>query len=157
MEIRGVTAFNFHSLPLCPPFALRGPFRPRHLGEPQIQGGVSLLEEEATCHCSTKALLFEEGSPMYTILETGVCFLSVRWSGSACSSAAALRGEVPVVPPGCIIRQRAAHISVSMASRTTRAWKVRTFLSALLGRTSCGRIVLGASLGFARSVPSGGG
>ena len=64
---------------------------------------------------------------MYTILEAGRCFLSIRWSVSTYSSAVVLGGEVPVAPPGCIIRQRAAHISVSMASRTTCAWTARFF------------------------------
>ena len=60
---------------------------------------------------------------MYTILEMGMGFLSVRWSVSAYSSATALRDEVPVVPPGSIIRNQVAHLFVSMASRTTCVWK----------------------------------
>ena len=39
-----------------------------------------------------------------------MCFLSIRWSVSAYASAAALRDEVPVVPPGCIIRHRVAQM-----------------------------------------------
>ena len=93
----------------------------------QIFMGVDLREEKAICNCSIRAFLFEEGNPMYTILETGICFLSVRWSVSAYSSVTALRDETPVVSPGWIIRQRAAHISISMGSRTTCAWNVRTF------------------------------
>ena len=63
---------------------------------------------------------------MYTTLGTGMCFLSVRWDVPAYSSADALRDGTPVAPPGCIIRQHAARIPVSMASRATCAWKVRT-------------------------------
>ena len=85
-----------------------------------------MWEEKATCHCPIRAFLFEEGGPMYTIFETGLCFLPVRWSASAYSPAAALRNEVPCVSPGCITRHRATHIYVSMASRTTRAWNVWT-------------------------------
>ena len=68
---------------------------------------------------------------MYTTLETGMCLLSVRWSVSAYSPTASLRDEVTVALPGCIIRQRATHMYVSMVSRTARAWKVWIFLSAL--------------------------
>ena len=62
---------------------------------------------------------------MYSILETGVCFLSIRWKVSAYSSAATLRDEMPVVHPGCITRQHTDHISVSMANLATCAWEVR--------------------------------
>ena len=63
---------------------------------------------------------------MYTILKTGVSFLSVRWSSSAYSPAAAFLNETQIVPPGCIIRLRAAHISVYMASLTACASKARS-------------------------------
>ena len=49
----------------------------------------------------------------------GRCFRLVCSSVAAYSSGAALRVDMPVVPSGCIIRLRATHVYVSMASRTT--------------------------------------
>ena len=65
---------------------------------------------------------------MYILFVTGRCSRLVRSSVAAYSSAAVLRDEEPVVPPGCIIWQRAAHMSVPMASRVTCGWNVQTFL-----------------------------
>ena len=87
--------------------------------------GVSSRMGNAMSHYSTRAFLFQEGSPMYGILETGACFFSVLCSVSAYLSAATVRGETPVTRPGYIILQRADHISVFMASLATCAWKLR--------------------------------
>ena len=58
-----------------------------------------------------------------------MAYAIVGLGAAAYSPAAALREETLPVLPWCIIRHRAAHMSVSMASPITCAWNLRTLSS----------------------------